>query len=71
MTKVMNVALLLHNFIVEHRRSDYESDLFEDTEKVVVRCRYTYSNGELRPLAWNGSRKLKHGLEVPLSDIEW
>lgn len=71
MIKVMKVATLLHNMIFEHRRSEYDSGLFQEVYKAVERGYFIDSNGEQRPSVCNSCRNPYVALKMPLSDLEW
>lgn len=71
MAKVMKVAIILHNMIVEHYRDGYGSGLFQEAEKAVEHGSFIDENDEAKPFHWQSRNAQNEVRAVVLTDTEW
>lgn len=68
-TKVMKVAIILHNMIVEHSQNGYDSDMFLEADNAFPRGSFIDEHGEDKPFMWNSRAKFNETLQVQFSEI--
>lgn len=67
--KLMMVAIIMHNMIVELGRDGYESELFEEGKKAIERGMFIAENGDEKQFKWYTKDVLFQSQSV--RDMDW